>query len=118
MKVQIVLLGVLLCLAAPSRQTGELAVAGRQSQDAPRSKVAAVQQSLTGCIDEQFGQYILLDGQMMKIAGLQSAGSDNEIFAKYVGRRVQVRGTKSSGLKATFKVTGIEQLADNCAQLK
>jgi len=62
---------------------------------------------LTGCVDEQFGQYVLLDNQMAKITSLQSAGPEKEVFAKYLGHKVQVRGTRTSGPKATFTVTGI-----------
>jgi hypothetical protein len=69
-------------------------------------------------MDEQDGQYVLLDDQMKKITNLRSAGSDKEVFAKHLGRRVQVRGTQSSGEKGMFKVTGIEQLSGNCGQAK
>jgi len=112
MKVQIVLLGVLFYMAAD--------VAGQASRSAPSSKFVPVAlQSLTGCVDEQFGQYILLDGQLQKIINLQSAGAEKEIFAKYVGHKVEVRGTRSSGLKtATFMVTGIAKIADMCGQAK
>jgi hypothetical protein len=111
MKVQVILLGVLFCLAAQ--------VAGQPSQGAPATKfVPVAQQSLTGCVDEQFGQYVLLDGLMLRITGLQSAGPNNDVFAKYVGHEVQVKGTKSSGLKTTFTVTNIVQIADICGQAK
>jgi hypothetical protein len=111
MKCQAVLLGLALCLAAQA--------AGKPGQDAPMSKSApAAPQSLTGCIDEQYGQYVLLDNQMLKITNLQSAGTEKEVFAKFVGHKVQVRGTKSSGPKGTFTVTGIEQIADNCSQAR
>ena len=112
MKVRIVLLGVLFCMAAN--------MAGQPGRSIPTSKfVPVAQQSLTGCIDEQFGQYILLDGQMQKIVNLQSAGPEKEIFAKYVGHKVEVRGTRSSGMKtATFIVTGIAKIADMCGQAK
>jgi hypothetical protein len=109
MKVQVILVGVLFCMAAK--------VAGNPSQNVPTSKFAPVaQRSLTGCVDEQFGQYVLLDSQMLKITGLRSAGPDQDVFAKYVGRKVQVRGTRSSGPKATFIVTGIARIADTCDQ--
>jgi len=111
MKVRVILLGVLFCLAAQA--------VGKPGQGAPATKsVPAAQQSLTGCIDEQYGQYVLLDDQMLKITNLQPAGSDKEVFAKYLGHKVQVRGTKSSGPKGAFTVTGIEQIADNCGQAK
>jgi hypothetical protein len=111
MKVQIALPGVLFCLTALT--------AGRASQADTTSKfVPVVQQSLTGCIDEQFGQYVLLNGQMVKITGLQSAGPNNNVFAKYVGHEVEVKGTRSSGPKADFTVTGIVQIADICGPAK
>jgi hypothetical protein len=111
MKVQAILLGALFCMAAE--------VAGNPSQGAPTAKSApVVQRSLTGCVDEQFGQYVLLDGQMLKITNLQSTGSDKDVFAKYLGHEVQVRGTRTSGPKATFTVTGIVQIADTCDQAK
>lgn len=112
MKFQVVLLGVLFCLAA---QAG-----GKPSQGAPTQNKSGsrAQQSLTGCMDEQDGQYVLLDDQMLKITSLQSASSDKEVFAKHLGHKVQVTGTKSSEQKGTFKVTGIEQVEGNCGQAK
>lgn len=95
-------------------------VAGQASRSAPTSQfVPVAQQSLTGCIDEQFGQYILLDGQMQKIVNLQAAGPQKEIFAKYLGHKVEVRGARSSSLKAArFVVTGIARVADTCGHAK
>jgi hypothetical protein len=111
MKVRIVLLGVLFCMAAN--------MAGQPSRSAPASTfVPVAQRSLTGCIDEQFGQYVLLDGEMVKIIGLQSAGPSNDVFAKYVGHVVQVKGSRSRGPKPTFTVTGIEKIADVCGQAR
>ena len=111
MKVQVILVGALFCLAALA--------ASNPSQGTPTTKsVPVAQQSLTGCVDEQFGQYVLLDGQMLKITGLKSAGPNNDIFAKFVGHEVQIKGTRSSGPKATFTVTGIAQIADTCGPAK
>ncbi|MGB7759502.1 MAG: hypothetical protein WBL61_06720 [Bryobacteraceae bacterium] len=112
MKFRVVLLGVLICLVAQA--------AGKPSQGVPtmNQSDSKTQQSLTGCIDEQDGQYVLLDDQMRKITSLQSAGSDKDVFAKYVGSMVQVRGTKSSERNATFKVTSIKEVAGNCGQAK
>lgn len=107
-----ILLGILLCLSALA--------AGKPSQGAPTPNKSAsrAQQSLTGCIDEQDGRYVLLNDQMLKIASLQSANSDQEVFAKHLGHKVQVRGAKSSGQNGPFKVTSIEQVAGNCGQAK
>jgi hypothetical protein len=111
MKFQVVLLGVLICLAAQA--------AGRPGQGATTSEsVSTAPQTLTGCVDERNGQYVLLDNQMRKIARLQPAGPDKEVFAKHLGRMVKVRGTKSAGQNDTFTVTGIEQIPGNCGQAK
>jgi hypothetical protein len=111
MKFQVLLLAVLFCLAAQA--------AGKPGQGAPTDKSAArAEQSLTGCIDEQDGQYVLLDDRMLKIVSLQSAGSDQEVFAKHLGRKVKVTGTESSARTGTFKVTGIERLPGICGEAK
>lgn len=112
MKVQLLMLGVLFCLAAQA--------AGNPGQVAqvPDKSNSVAQQSLTGCIDEQDGNYVLLDAQMLKIVNLQSAGSDKEVFAKHLGHNVQVKGTKSSGQEGSFKVSSIERLAGECGKAK
>ena len=101
MKLQVLLLGVLFGLAAQA--------ASKPGKAAPRA-----QQTLTGCIDEQAGQYVLLDDQMVKIANLQSAGADKEVFAKHLGHKVRVTGMQPSGQKGTFRVTGIEPVSGRC----
>jgi hypothetical protein len=112
MKFRVVLMGVLFCLAVQA--------AGKPDQSAPAPNKAspAAQQTLTGCIDEQDGHYVLLDDLMLKITGLQSAGTDQEVFAKHLGSKVQVKGTRSSGQNSIFKVTRIEHVAGNCGQAK
>jgi hypothetical protein len=97
MKLQLLLAGVLFGLAQHA--------AGNPAKAAPKA-----QQTLTGCIDEQAGQYVLLDDRMVKIASLQSAGTDKEVFAKHLGRKVQVTGAEPSGRKGVFRVTRIEQV--------
>jgi hypothetical protein len=106
--------GVLFCLAAEAGDKPSKAAAPAMDQSAPTAQGS----SLTGCIDEQDGHYVLLVDHMVKITNLQSSGSDREVFAKHMGRMVRVRGTKSSGLTVTFKVTGIERLEGNCGQVK
>jgi len=54
--------------------------------------------SMTGCIDEQEGQYLLLDDRTRgPIANLEAEGFETESFAKHVGHKVTVRGTSSPG---------------------
>jgi hypothetical protein len=73
--------------------------------------------SLTGCVDEQDGKWVLVNSQTMAIvANLVADGFPMEGFAKYLGHRVSVRGTASSdGSKSTFKVREIKTLSETCA---
>ena len=81
----------------------------------PPAKEAAA--SLTGCVDEQEGNYVLLSDQTMNpIANLVADGFDKEDFAKHVGHKVTVRGTSSSqGALPLFKVRTIEKVSETCA---
>ena len=111
MKLRIVLLGVIIGLAA---QAADKPKQGAQ----PTQSASKDQKSMVGCIDEKDGQYILLDDQMVKITSLRSAGSDKEVFAKHLGRRVQVSGTQLSEQEGAFRVTSIKEEAGNCGQAK
>ena len=72
--------------------------------------------SMTGCIDEQEGQYILIDDRTRgKIASLEAEGFETEGFAKHVGHKVTVRGTSSPGSAGPiFRVRSIETISDTC----
>jgi hypothetical protein len=86
MKFQVVLLGVLFCLAAQAGNRATQGAAPAMNQSAPTA-----QGTLIDCVDEQDGHYVLLDDQMVKLTNLQSVGSDQEVFAKHLGRMVRVR---------------------------
>jgi len=89
-----------------------------QKKSAPKSKGnRPAQQSLTGCIDEQDGNYVLLDDRMLsKLVDLEATGASNEaFFAKHLGHKVTVKGSKSSEAETRFKVTSIEDVASVCA---
>ncbi|MGA2116743.1 MAG: hypothetical protein ABSH56_18540 [Bryobacteraceae bacterium] len=110
MRFRIAILGVLSCLAALA--------AGNPGQGAsPNKSDSSAEQRLIGCVDEQDGHYVLLNDQMQKIAGLQSAASGDEMFARFMGHEVRVTGAPSAQ-QGTFKVTGIEQVSDSCRQAK
>jgi hypothetical protein len=72
--------------------------------------------SMTGCIDEQAGQYILIDDRTRDpIANLEAEGFETEGFAKHVGHKVTVRGTSiSGGTRPIFRVRSIETVSDSC----
>jgi len=80
----------------------------------PPAKNAAA--SMTGCVDEQEGNYVLLsDRTMSPIANLEADGFPREAFAKHVGHKVTVRGTSNpQGALPLFKVKAIETVSETC----
>ncbi len=72
--------------------------------------------SLTGCVDELEGSYVLLNDRTMNpIANLEADGFAKEAFAKHVGHKVTVRGTSNSqGALPLFKVRTIETVSETC----
>jgi hypothetical protein len=104
-------------MAAPfNDQVG--AAEGSKKKAAPKSQNSRqAQQSLTGCVDEQDGNYVLVDDRMLKkLVDLEAVPASNEaFFAKHLGHKVTVKGSKSSEPEAKFKVTSIEDLASVCA---
>ena len=92
---------------------------GSQKKAAPNSKKSnrQAQESLTGCVDEQDGKYVLLDDRMLnKLADLEtSVASAADFFARFVGHKVVVKGSKVLAQETVFKVTGIEDVAAVCA---
>jgi len=86
----------------------------KQEEKKEPSKNSAA--SMTGCIDEQEGQYVLIDDRTRgTIASLEAEGFEKEGFAKHVGHKVTVRGTSSpDSARPTFKVRSIETVSDTC----
>jgi len=72
--------------------------------------------SLTGCVDQQEGQYVLIDDRSRKrIADLQADGFPVEGFAKHVGHKVTVRGISiTESAQPLFKVRSVETISDVC----
>jgi len=83
-----------------------------QDKSDPKGQTA----SLTGCVDEQEGKWVLVNDQTMAIiATLVADGFPTEGFAKYVGQKVTVRGTGSSGgSSSTFKVRSVQTISETC----
>jgi hypothetical protein len=73
--------------------------------------------SLTGCLDEQDGKWVLVNDQTMAIiATLAADGFPTEGFAKYMGQKVTVRGTASSGGSSSpFKARSVQTISETCA---
>ena len=83
----------------------------------PRKELKGKASSLTGCVDEHEGRYVLVDDRALQpIADLEADGFPTEGFAKHMGHKVIVRGTSSSGgTRPVFKVRSIETVSDTCA---
>lgn len=96
-------------------------VSAFQSSDRPKQetkkKAGPAAASLTGCIDEREGHYILVDDRALEtIANLEAEGFPAEGFAKYMGHKVTVRGTaRTEGSTPIFKVRKIEKVSETCA---
>jgi hypothetical protein len=81
-----------------------------------KQQPAAKQSSITGCVDEQEGRYVLIHDQTRAlVANLQAEGFPSEGFAKHLGHKVTVRGAVTSeGSQPTIKVRSIETVSDTC----
>jgi hypothetical protein len=95
-------------------------MAAQEKQPSTQQKKAptrAAGSSLNGCVDQQDGQYVLInEDSRSPIANLEADGFPTEGFAKHVGQRVTVRGTVVAGGsgRPLFKVRSIEKLSDAC----
>jgi hypothetical protein len=89
-------------------------MAGPQEQKKSQPKNKA--DSMTGCVDEQDGRYVLIDERnRAPIADLEADGFPTEGFAKHVGHKVTVRGASSpaSG-RPLFRVRSVETISETC----
>ena len=89
----------------------------KKGSKAPASPKEPQSASLTGCIDEQDGLWVILNDQTRSIlAKLLADGFPTEGFAKYLGHKVTVRGTSSSdGPGTQFKVRQIQTISETCS---
>ena len=114
MKIRMAMLGTLLCIGAFAQGQANDPNNKNAQQQADRVKrpVEGAAQSVTGCVDEQDGHYVLRDLQTSQLIRLQAIGvnADND-FAKFVGHQAQASGSISSG---TLTVTHMAQVADMC----
>src|ERR1035438_10484539 len=102
-------------LPAPQAPAGQ-APAGQKKEQTGQKK-AAPGASLSGCIDQQEGHYVLVDDRNLSpVADLEADGFETEGFAKHMGHKVTVRGTSNSGsTRPVFKVRSIETVSETCA---
>jgi hypothetical protein len=107
---------LILFAATPPAVTSAPFQAG-QKENAPKKDAKTSESSLTGCVDEQAGRYILTDDRELNpIANLEADGFPQEGFAKHMGHKVTVRGTSIPGdPRPTFKVRSIATVSETCA---
>src|SRR5258708_34935242 len=75
----------------------------QQKQQQPTKEEKEKTASLTGCVDEQEGHYVLVDDRdLSRIADLEADGFPTEGFAKHVGHKVTVRGIRIPGGERTL----------------
>jgi hypothetical protein len=99
-----VLLMFAVCVAAAPPQSGKTRPAAKAS--------------LTGCVDERDGQYVLTnDTNLQPTARLQpAAGSPEDNFARHMGQKVTVRGVLSKqDPLPIMTVETIETVSQTCA---
>jgi hypothetical protein len=112
----LVLIAVVLLLTASAAKANPFD--GPVKQPDKKSKGEPKQVTLTGCVDEQDGHYVLLDPRTLNpLADLDPNGVPTEdLFAKHVGQKVTVRGSSTSGgSRPVFKVRSIETVSEMCA---
>ncbi len=83
-----------------------------------KNQRSAAKDSLTGCVDERDGQYVLTnDTDLKPIARLlPAAGSAEDNFARHMGHKVAVKGklSKEAALPV-MTVESVETVSEACA---
>ena len=108
-------LGVFTILAVSVSATALSAQTKDQSKKQP-AKQEQKTVSMTGCVDEQEGRYVLVDDRSLaRIADLEADGFPTEGFAKHMGHKVTVRGmSTTNGTHPLFKVRTVETISETC----
>jgi hypothetical protein len=94
-----------------------IAAPQQEKQQQPKKDSKKASDSMTGCVDEQDGRYVLTnDRDLALIAILEADGFPTEAFAKHMGHKVTVQGTIiPGGTQPTFKVRSVAAVSDTCA---
>jgi len=90
--------------------------AGQRQPKGQPSKQSKKETTLTGCVDEQNGQYLLISDRTREpIADLVADGFPTEGFARHLGHTVTIRGTvNSESVRPVFRVRGVQAVSDTC----
>ena len=110
------LMTVILAIVVPSAALSA-AQSPRSEKKTTAGKKSSSGATLTGCVDERDGHYILVDDRGLNpMADLEADGFPTEGFAKHMGHKVTVRGTSNSGsTPPRFKVRSVETVSETCA---
>jgi hypothetical protein len=116
------LAAIIVLLVTPFIWPTPSAIAQQKQQSSKQKKTPPSKEegaSMTGCVDQQDGKYVLIrETTRAFLADLEAEGFPAEGFAKHVGHKVTVRGT--SGATGTdrplFKVRSVETVSDECGQ--
>jgi hypothetical protein len=109
-------MSVVLAIVVPSAALSA-AQAPQSKKKTTAGKKSSSGATLTGCVDERDGHYILVDDRGLNpMADLEADGFPTEGFAKHMGHKVTVRGTSNSGsTPPRFKVRSVETVSETCA---
>ena len=103
-------------VAASLALLGILGIWSMAQEPKKNSKTGTAAASMTGCIDEDNGRYVLLnDKTRATIANLEAENFPMEGFAKHVGHKVTVRGTvNTAGDVPLVRVRSVETISETC----
>ena len=93
-----------------------LAASAQTQEPKKNSKPKSDAVSMTGCIDEDNGRYVLInDRTRATIANLEADGFPVEGFAKHLGHKVTVRGTVNPDSNVPLvRVRSVETISETC----
>jgi hypothetical protein len=89
----------------------------KQEQKKQPKNSAPTAASLTGCVDQQNGDYVLINDRTTELmASLEAVGFPQEGFAKHLGHKVTVKGTSTANHgRPVFQVRTVERVSEMCA---
>jgi len=117
-RIAVAVLSAALVITAPgAQQNGASQNTKKQNSGKPKAEKKTADSSLTGCMDEQDGKYVLLEEKTVrKLADLKAEGFSQEDFAKYVGQKVTVRGQSAGDEgRSVFNARGVDLVSTQCA---
>ena len=115
-----IVLTIGLAVISPFLGSAAAIIGDQEKKQQPAGSKTEQGSSLTGCVDQQDGIYVLVDDRSLApIADLVAEGFPTDGFAKHVGHKVTVQGTSNSGgTRTIIKVRSIQTVSDTCVPQK